>query len=241
MTTHRVDMSTVLAVGVSVIALAFTSACSKESPNDPRAVQASTQKSDEPSQKLPAGPATGLLLTREDFPAGNGTFSVADKAKLDKDKAEKSKPQTVIPPGCYEFISESDGDYDRARAKYDSDTVMAESSVGLGVKQSFDDLQKRAKECASVQMAGDGVEMKANVTVADLPGASVEAKLVKIDGTLGPEGDQITVVSHFAVAHPRGTTVRVEVDQFMNPWTASDDALVLDLLNKQIAKVQKAP
>lgn len=234
-------MHAVLAVGASVIALAFTSACSKDSPDNPPAPQASSHRPDAPSDTLPTGPATGLLLTREDFPPGEGSFSVSDKAKLDKDAAEKSKPEKVSPPGCYEFISEGDGTYDRARAKYDSDTVMAESTVGLGIKQSFDDLEKRAKECASVQMEGDGVVMKAGVSIADLPGASTEAKLVKIAGTLGPEGDQITVETHIATAHPRGTTVKVEVDQFMNPWTPADDALVLDLLNKQIAKVQKAP
>ncbi|WP_083336140.1 hypothetical protein [Mycobacteroides saopaulense] len=241
MKTRRVDMNTVLAVGASVIALAFTSACSKESPDNPPAPSSSSQKPDEPSAKLPEGPATALLLTREDFPPGNGTFTVEDKLKLDKEKTDKSKPEKVDPPGCYEFISEGDGDYDRARAKYDADTVTAESSVGLGIKQSFDELARRAKECASVQMEGDGVAMKANVSVADLPGASVESKLVKVGGLLGPEGDQIGVESHIAIAHPRGTTVRIEVDRFIDPWTPEQDALVLDLLNKQIAKVQKAP
>ncbi|KRQ20269.1 MULTISPECIES: hypothetical protein [Mycobacteroides] len=241
MRTRRVDMNTVLAVGASVIALAFTSACSKESPSESPAPSSSTQKADEPTVKLPEGPATALLLTREDFPAGNGTFTIEDKLKLDKDKADKSKPEKVNPPGCYEFISEGDGDYDRARAKYDSDTVMAESSVGLGIKQSFDDLAKRAQECASVQMEGDGVAMKAHVSISDLPGASAETKLVKVGGLLGPEGDQIGVESHIAIAHPRGTTVRIEVDRFIEPWTPEQDALVLDLLNKQIAKVQKAP
>ncbi|MGH3724362.1 MAG: hypothetical protein ACRDUS_09600 [Mycobacterium sp.] len=241
MMTLRVDMNTVLAVGASVIALAFTSACSKDSSSNSTAPEASSQKTAEPVQKLPTGPATSLLLTREDFPAGNGQFSVADKAALDKEAAEKSKPEKVTPPGCYEFVTEGDGTYDRARAKYESDTVTVESSVGLGTKQSFDDLEKRAKECASVQMEGDGVTMKGQVSVADLPGAAAEAKLVKIAGTLGPEGDQVTVESHIAVAHPRGTTVKVEADAFMTPWTADDDALVLDLLNKQIAKVNKAP
>ncbi|MFD6197914.1 hypothetical protein ACFWE3_14545 [Mycobacteriaceae bacterium NPDC060252] len=241
MKTRRVDMNTVLAVGASVIALAFTSACSKESPSNPSATPSSTQKAEEPPAKLPVGPAIALVLNREDFPAGNGTFTVEDKLKLDKDKAGKSKPEKVNPPGCYEFISEGDGDYDRAQAKYESDTVTAQSSVGLGIKQSFDDLAKRAQECASVQMEGDGVAMKAHVSIADLPGASVEAKLVKVGGLLGPEGDQIGVESHIAIAHPRGTTVRIEVDRFIDPWTPDQDTLVLDLLNKQIAKVQKAP
>lgn len=180
-------------------------------------------------------------MTREDFPAGEGSFTVEDKLKLDKDKTGKSKPEKVNPPGCYEFISEGDGDYDRAQAKYESNSVTAESSVGLGIKQSFDDLAKRAKECESVEMEGDGVAMKAHVSIADLAGASAETKLVKVAGFLGPDGDQIGVESHIAVAHPRGTTVRIEVDRFIEPWTPEQDTLVLDLLNKQIAKVQKAP
>ncbi|TDH23809.1 hypothetical protein [Mycobacteroides franklinii] len=244
MRTRRVDMSTVLAVGASVITLAFTSACSKESkesPDNPPVPSSSSQQPDEPTVKLPTGPASALLLTRENFPAGNGKFTVEDKGQLDKEKTGKPKPEKVNPPGCYEFISEGDGDYDRAQAKYEADTVTAESSVGLGIKQSFEDLAKRAQECASVQMEGDGVAMKAKVSIADLPGAAVETKLVKIGGLLGPDGDQIGVESHIAVAHPRGTTVRIEVDRFIDPWTPEQDTLVLDLLNKQIAKVQNAP
>ncbi|AGM26906.1 hypothetical protein MABM_31180 [Mycobacteroides abscessus] len=244
MKTHCVDMGTALAVGASVIALAFTAACSRESretPSDPAVSSSSTPQSAEPTVKLPVGPATALLLTRDDFPAGNGTFTVEDKPTLDQEKTGKSKPEKVDPPGCYEFISEGDGDYDRARAKYDADTVMAESSVGLGIKQSFDELAQRAQECASVQMEGDGVAMKAKVSIADLPGAAVESKLVKVGGLLGPDGDQIGVESHIAIAHPRGTTVRIEVDRFIDPWTPEQDTLVLDLLNKQIAKVQNAP
>ncbi|MUM24353.1 hypothetical protein FZI91_21980 [Mycobacterium sp. CBMA271] len=241
MKTRRVDMNTVLAVGASVMALAFTSACSKDAPSNSPVPESSSQKPEEPSTKLPAGPATGLILTREDFPAGEGSFTVEDKLKLDKDKTGKSKPEKVNPPGCYEFISEGDGDYDRAQAKYESNSVTAESSVGLGIKQSFDDLAKRAKECESVEMEGDGVAMKAHVSIADLAGASAETKLVKVAGFLGPDGDQIGVESHIAVAHPRGTTVRIEVDRFIEPWTPEQDTLVLDLLNKQIAKVQKAP
>ncbi|MCV7306299.1 hypothetical protein [Mycobacteroides immunogenum] len=244
MKTRCIDVSTVLAVGASVFALAFTSACSKESkesPDNQSAPSSSSQQPATPTVKLPAGPAAALLLTREDFPAAEGKFTVEDRAQLDKEKTGKPKPEKVNPPGCYDFISEGDGDYDRARAKYEADTVTAESSVGLGIKQSFDDLAARAQECASVQMEGDGVAMKAKVSIADLPGAAVEAKLVKIGGLLGPDGDQIGVESHIAVAHPRGTTVRIEVDRFIDPWTPEQDTLVLDLLNKQIAKVQNAP
>ncbi|SHT98698.1 Uncharacterised protein [Mycobacteroides abscessus subsp. abscessus] len=96
-------MSTALAVGASVIALAFTAACSRESretPNDPAASSSSSQQSAEPTVKLPIGPATALLLTREDFPAGNGTFTVEDKPKLDQEKLVNPSRRRSIRPGA---------------------------------------------------------------------------------------------------------------------------------------------
>lgn len=165
-------MSTALAVGASVIALAFTAACSRESRDAERSggivvefatvVRTDRKTARRPGDRIAAHP--GRLPRRQ------WHVHRRRQAQVGPGKTGKSKPEKVDPPGCYEFISEGDGDYDRARAKYDADTVMAESSVGLGIKQSFDELAQRAQECASVQMEGDGVAMKAKVSIADLPG-----------------------------------------------------------------------
>jgi hypothetical protein len=73
-------------------------------------------------------------------------------------------------------------------------------------------------------------------------GAIVDAAATVFTGSLGMDGEQsVEITIKTLTAYPHGATVTVKVLHAMEPWTAENDTLALTLLNKQIAKVQKAP
>ncbi len=246
MPTFKVNITTVLTLGVSVISLAFTSACSGETANKPSAKSspsASAPTSSTPAVKLPAVPLESLMLTRADYPGGDGKFVVQDKADIKKDDAERPDP-VVTPAVCDEVINEdkkNDDKFDKARTKYSTDTLDADSTVSIGIDGSFAKAEEGAKKCPSVTFEINGITVNADVTFTDVPGAAAEAKKLVLVGHATARGQQVPIQSTILGAYPRGTSVKVSVTRTAEPWTDTDDAFALALLNKQIAKVKEAP
>ncbi|WP_020109323.1 hypothetical protein [Nocardia sp. 348MFTsu5.1] len=188
-----------------------------------------------------------LMLPESDFP-GTGTYVVKDKAAID---ADKSADPDVTPANCAAIANDEDETdaFDRAQVEYDMDDgTSIETEVVLGQADDFDTIVSQVEDCPAMTMripSGDGTELVAEMenSIEDVDGSTVPAKTITSTGTM-TSGDQVTPLTIRSTgAFVEGTTVSVQitlVGENAGNWSASDEATLVELLNKQIAIVQDA-
>jgi len=214
-----------LSIAAISTALIIVSACSN--------VVEGEAKSDG-SPGLPKGDPASLLLPREDFPDGSGTYEVLKQPGQDG--------PTVSPVECNIFVNHDTVTFDQAAAQYEDGAIRVDVVVGKGIADSFASLQEKAGRCASVTLDLDGVGGTGSVKVEKVSATTVDTTATVFTGNLGVDGEQtVPITIKTLTAQPRGAAVTVKVLHAMEPWTSDDDKLALTLLNKQVAKVQNAP
>lgn len=214
-----------LSIGVMSAVLIFASACTSVVEGEPKS---------DGSAGLPKGSLETLLLPREDFPDGSGTYEVVERPGDDGPR--------VKPVECNIFVNHDTVPFQQAAAQYEDGALRVDVVVGKGIADSFQTIEEKAGRCGSVKLDLDGIEGTGSVKMEKVTGASVDATATVFTGGLGMDGEQtVEITIKTLTAHPRGTTVTVKVLHAMEPWTSDNDKLALTLLNKQIDRVQKAP
>ncbi|MBB4856491.1 hypothetical protein HNP40_003910 [Mycobacteroides chelonae] len=218
-------MARILSVGAISAALILASGCTSVIGGEPRT---------DGSPGLPQGDPSSLLLPRQDFPDGAGTYEVLTQPGDDG--------PTVKPTECNIFVNHDTVPFDQAAAQYEDGALRVDVVVGKGIADSFTSIEDKAARCGSVTLDLDGVGGTGNVTMERVPGTTAEATESVFTGGLGIDGEQtVEITIKTLTAHLRGDTVTVKVMHAMEPWTSDNDKLALTLLNKQIAKVHNAP
>lgn len=214
-----------LSISAISAALILVSACTSVVSGEPKS---------DGSPGLPKGDPAQLLLPRQDFPEGSGTYEVLERPGDDG--------PTVSPSECNMFVNHDTVAFDQAAAQYEDGSLRVDVVVGKGIADSFQTIQEKAGRCGSVTLDLDGIGGTGSVKTEKVSGASVDAIAAVFTGGLGMDGEQtVEITVKTLTAHPRGTTVTVKVLHAMEPWTSDNDKLALTLLNKQIDKVQQAP
>lgn len=235
------------AIAVCAAAILAVSACSGDSsdPSDPSGTAASSS----------AGPiaaeldvrAEDLMLAESDFPPG-GEYIIMDKAAIDAD--DNSDPE-VTPAICSAIAEANEGSeaFDRAKVEYSIEGgIDIETEVALGQNGSLEKIMSDIEACPAMTMRGpldNGGELVAEMenSVEDVQGSTVPAKTIVSTGTATVGADTVPITVRSTGAYVEGTTVSVQITltgDSASSWNDQDDALVLELLNKQIATVQEA-
>lgn len=218
-------MARVLHIGAISAALFIVAACTN--------VVDGEAKTDG-SPGLPKGDPAKLLLPRQDFLDGSGTYKVLTQPGSDG--------PSVSPVECNIFVNHDSVPFEQAAAQYEDGAIRVDVVVGMGVADSFHTLEEKAGRCASVTLDLDGVEGTGSVKIEKVSGTSVDTVESVFTGGLGMDGEQtVELTIKTLTAQTRGATVTVKVLHAMEPWSSDDDKLALTLLNKQVAKVQNAP
>ncbi|MDM2399843.1 hypothetical protein [Mycobacteroides abscessus] len=218
-------MTRILPIGAISAALIIVSACTS-------VVEGEAKTDGSPG--LPNGDPESLLLPREDFPAGAGTYEVL--------KQPGDDGPSVSPVECNIFVNHDTVPFEQAAAQYEDGAIRVDVVVGKGITDSFSALEEKAGRCKSVTLDLDGVEGTGSVKMGKASGATVDTTESVFSGGLGLGGEQtVEITIKTLTAHPRGATVTVKVLRAMEPWSSDDDKLALTLLNKQVVKVQNAP
>ena len=234
----------IAAIAVTAAALLTLAACSDDS-SDSADSTTSTTESGEAALDSDLR-AEDLVLVETDFTVP-GDFVVYDKAAID---AKKSEDPDVTPANCAAIV-ENDEDaeeFDKARAELTlADGSTIESEVTLGVNGSFESVAADIEACPAMTMTSvsDSGKLVAELenSIVDVEGATVPAKMVVSVGEANSDGVAMPLAIRSAGAYVDGVTVGVTVTLIgdnATTWTEDDDAIVLDLLNKQIAKVQES-
>lgn len=236
------------AIAVCAAALLTMSACSGDSsdPSDPSEGTAASSSAGPTAAELDAR-AEDLMLPEPDFPPG-GEYIIMDKAAID---ADASADPEVTPANCAAVAEANEGgkQFDRAKVEYNLEGGNEiETEVILGQSGSFDKVVGAIEACPAMTMRGpldNGGELVAEMenSVEDVQGSTVPAKTIVSTGTATVGTDTVPITVRSTGAYVDGTTVSVEITLTGGSaadWNEQDDALVLELLNKQIATVQEA-
>lgn len=234
----------IAAIAVSAAALLTLAACSDDSSDS---ADSTTSAAESTEAALDSDlRAEDLVLVETDFTVP-GDFVVYDKAAID---AKKSDDPEVTPANCA-AIAENDDDaegFDKARAELTlADGSTIESEVTLGESGSFDSVTADIEACPAMTMtsvsgSGEFVAELEN-SIVEVEGATVPAMMVVSVGEVNADGVATPLAIRSAGAYVDGVTVGVTVTltgENATTWTEDDDAIVLDLLNKQIARVQES-
>ncbi|PXW31000.1 UNVERIFIED_CONTAM: hypothetical protein DES50_106132 [Williamsia faeni] len=236
------------AIALCAATLLTLSACSDDSKDS-----AESTTSAEESTSGEATPADldvrveDLMLPESDFP-GTGTYVVKDKAAID---ADKSNDPEVTPANCAAIVDKEDGtdEFDRARVEFDmEDGTSIETQVILGETSDLDTVASQVEDCPAMTMRGpldSGGQLVAEMenSVEDVDGSTVPAKTIISTGTATVSGQTLPLTIRSTGAYVDGTTVSVQITltgENAANWSDSDQAILVDLLNKQIAVVQDA-
>ncbi|MEU9806887.1 hypothetical protein [Mycobacterium sp. NPDC050853] len=211
-------------IGTVLLSLLLTTACTNVIAGEPTT---------DGLPRPPKGDPANLLLPREDFP-DSGTFT-------EREQPDDDGP-TVSPTECNRFVNHDTVPFNQASAQYEDGPLRVDVVVGLGITESFQSIEDKAGRCGSVTLDLDGIDGTGSVKMEKVTGATVDAAATVFTGNLGMDGEQsVEITIKTLTAYPHGATVTVKVLHAMEPWTAENDTLALTLLNKQVAKVQKAP
>lgn len=235
-------------IAACAAALLTLSACSSDSSDS-----ADSSQSAAPAGS--AGPtaaeldvrAEDLMLAESDFPGGS-EYVVLDKEAIDAD--EDSDPE-ITPANCAAIAEMDEGtdQFDKARVEYTlEDGSSIETEVLLGQNGSLDKVASDIEACPAMTMRGpldNGAELVAEMenSIEDVEGSTVPAKTIVSTGTATVGADSVPITIGSAGAYVEGTTVSVQVTRFgegADTWSDADDAVVVALLNKQIARVREA-
>ncbi|WP_207840147.1 hypothetical protein [Williamsia soli] len=236
------------AIAVCAAALLTLSACSGDSSDN-----ADSSSSAAPSSTAEAvaadldARAEDLMLADSDFPPG-GEYIIMDKAAIDAD--EDSEPE-VTPATCSAIAEMDEGTeaFDRAKVEYSlEDGSTIETEVVLGQNGSLEQVASDIEACPAMTLRGptdSGAELVAEMenSVEDVEGSTVPAKTIVSTGTATVGADSVPITIRSTGAYVDGTTVSVQITltgDTAGNWNNADDAFVVELLNKQIAKVQEA-
>ncbi|MBA4025400.1 MAG: hypothetical protein C0482_23850 [Gordonia sp.] len=236
------------AIAVCAAALLTLSACSSDSSDSSDSSQSAAPASSAgPTAAELDARAEDLMLAESDFPGG-GEYVVLDKAAIDAD--EDSDPE-VTPANCATIAEMDEGtdQFDKARVEYTlTDGTSIETEVMLGQNGSLDKVASDIESCPAMTLRGptdNGAELVAEMenSVEDVEGSTVPAKTLVSTGTATVGADSVPITIRSTGAYVDGTTVSVQVSltgEGAANWNSDDEAIVVDLLNKQIAKVQEA-
>lgn len=225
MTDGGYSVTRMLSIGALSLALIFTSACTHVITGEPTT---------DGSPRPPTGDPAKLLLPRTDFPDGTGTFEVLERPGDDGPK--------VSPSACNMFVNHDTVPFRQAAAQYEDGPIRVDVVVGLGIAESLQSIEEKAARCGSLTLDLDGIDGTGSVKMEKVAGATVDATATAFTGSLGMDGERsVDITIKTLTAFPHGATVTVKVLHAMEPWTPDNDNLALTLLNKQVAKVQKAP
>jgi len=236
------------AVALCAAALLTLSACSDDSDGN---AESSTSTAE--SAAADATPAQldvrveDLMLSETDFP-GTGEYVILDKAAID---ADQSSDPEVTPANCAAIVEEEDGtdEYDRARVEYEmEDGTSIETQVIMGETSDLETVASQVETCPAMTMRGpadDGTELVAEMenSVQDVEGSTVPAKTIISTGTATVGEQNVPITIRSTGAYVDGTTVSVQITltgENAANWNNSDEAIMVELLNKQIALVQDA-
>lgn len=234
----------IVAIAVSAAALLTLAACSDDSSDS---ADSATSAAESTEAALDSDlRAEDLVLVEADFTVP-GDFVVYDKAAID---AKKSDDPEVTPANCA-AIAESNDDaegFDKARAELTlADGSTIESQVTLGESGDFESVAADIEACPAMTMTSvsDSGELVAELenSIVEVEGATVPAMMVVSVGEANTGGVTMPLAIRSAGAYVDGVTVGVTVTMIgenATTWTEDDDAIVLDLLNKQIARVQES-
>lgn len=236
------------AIAICAAALLTLSACSGDSSD-------ASETSASAAQSSTAGPtpaeldvrAEDLMLAESDFPGG-GEYVIMDKAAID---ADASADPEVTPSNCAAIAEMNEGTdaFDRAKVEYTlSGGITLETEVLLGQNGSLDKVASDIESCPAMTMRGpldDGTELVAEMenSVEDVANSTVPAKTIVSTGTATVGAESLPITIRSTGAYVEGTTVSVDVTLIGDAaggWDQSGDAMIVDLLNKQIAVVQDA-
>jgi hypothetical protein len=236
------------AVALCAAALLTLSACSDDSGDS---ADSTTSAAESSSAEATAAEldvrVEDLMLPESDFP-GTGTYVVKDKAAID---ADQSSDPEVTPANCAAIANQEDGTdaFDRAQVEYEmEDGSTIETEVVLGQAEDFDTVVTQVESCPAMTMRSaldDGTELVAELenSVQDVDGSTVPAKTIISTGTATAGEQAIPITIRSTGAFVEGTTVSVQITLVGDnaaSWNNSDEAFLVELLNKQIAVVQDA-
>lgn len=187
------------------------------------------------------------MLAESDFPPG-GEYIIMDKAAIDAD--DDSDPE-VTPANCAAIAEMDEGTeaFDRAKVEYaleDGSTI--ETEVVLGQNGSLEQVASDIEACPAMTMRGpldSGAELVAEMenSTEEVEGSTVPATTIISSGTATVGDQSVPITIRSTGAYVDGTTVSVQITltgETAGNWNNADDAFVVELLNKQIAKVQEA-
>jgi hypothetical protein len=235
-------------IAVCAAAVLALSACSDDSSNsaDSSSSSAAPSSSSGPTPAEIDARAEDLMLAESDF-IGGGTYTILDKAAIEAD--DTSDPE-VTPQNCASIANQDDGteQFDRAKVEYElPDGSSIETEVLLGQNGDFAQIESDIAACPAMTMREDtdGGEIVIDVenSLEDVAGATEPAKMIVSTGTVQAGTETTPVAIRSVGSYVDGATVSVQVTLIGDSaatWNSDDDAIVLDLLNKQIAIVQDA-
>jgi hypothetical protein len=235
-------------IAVCAAAVLALSACSDDSSNsaDSSSSSAAPSSSSGPTPAEIDARAEDLMLAESDF-IGGGTYTILDKAAIEAD--DTSDPE-VTPENCATIANQDDGseEFDRAKVQYElPDGSSIETEVLLGQNGDFAQIESDIAACPAMTMREDteGGQIVIDVenSLEDVAGATEPAKMIVSTGTVQAGTETTPVAIRSVGSYVDGATVSVQVTLIGDSaatWNSDDDAIVLDLLNKQIAIVQDA-
>ncbi|MBT0565672.1 hypothetical protein [Williamsia sp. CHRR-6] len=238
--TNRIGRAATAAIAVGAALTFVLSGCSD---SDNSSSDAASDPASPATEAAPDVAATELALAESDFPTG-GKFSVDDKAAIDKDNAADDKP-VITPAACEKVGNQDEGDFDKAKAKWEGEAVQYAVTVELGIDDSFDKVRNDVASCPEMTFTpkpGDsnGVTATLKNRVAEVSGANKPALAVISEGTakLGTETAAMQLLT--IGSYVNGSTVSVSVTKIGGTISDEENAQSVELLNKQIAKVINA-